>query len=496
MIFKIFLVVLGALVWSQRSVASQPERGVLNVEDLSVILSKWYDLTDALKLDDLIWDAGKTNLMISMHDSSSAIYGKYRTYQTINPDLIQIPDSMNRLHAAESASLHAVVENLNRIEAQWKSRLNLEDEANYNKLRGEMDAIIAGLLNLFSPEEVEYTKPLAATVVAQLVDNLRKDPAGQLKEYQMGNLPGQFRYEPENFPDSLIQYVGAKPYATCDFEALTAEMKKEIPPFDSEYVTQVEEIRCLGRSGDNDGNSVLGPNCARTINDDELKSMTLGYASFDALAEIRSYIAKSRNYGFLDSLRVRTLSAVGGFDSTRHTWTVRPFLNHWRPASAMRSGSGGEVSLWPIETNWNYRDPDNFCEPEYPSGNASNVAMNSALIERLLSEDPRNAGLGRNIITIDGEDPKIQWQGTYKNNNTEISVSEKVVNLDQFSAAIEDARVFSGAHFRFSVRDGTKLGNRIGHQIWNNGFLARVGGANDKGGAFLTEVGTFRFCAH
>lgn len=494
-IFKESLLLL-SFCWLSQASASTLNQGVLKTTDTGVILSKWKELATALQLDEWTWDEARAEVMLAMFDSGNSFLGKYRSYVYVEPRQMNLSQQMNRVRIAEAASLNALVLYVDYMEKRWRSQLNLEQEAKFEKIRKEMATLLDDFFSRFEAREIEFAKPISQHVVFQLTSVLRVNAEGRLKQYNMGNSPGQFRYEPGVEPDSLIKYVGAKAFATCNFEAVTSDMKRDLPPFDQEYVDQIEEVRCLGRKDDESGNPVLGPNCKRTITQDELKIATLGYETSGPLKGIQNHISRTRQYGFLDYLRVSIIDTIGDYDSITYAWSLRPFMNHWRPASAMRSGSGHQISLWTVEPNWEYRHPSNYCEPEYPSGIATAAATENALYESIIAEDPRNAGQGRDVTKIDGELTALEWKGSYKQNGEERVVSETVKNLDQLENAAADARVLSGGHFRRSVVDGVRLGNRIGKQIWQNGFLALINSENDRGGSFLTLDGAFRHCAH
>ena len=73
---KILAFVLLISFLGQVDESRSAENGVLKIEDFNVIMTKWSDISDALKLDDWSWDLSRSNLLISMHDGASAIHGK------------------------------------------------------------------------------------------------------------------------------------------------------------------------------------------------------------------------------------------------------------------------------------------------------------------------------------------------------------------------------------------------------------------------------------
>jgi hypothetical protein len=137
----------------------------------------------------------------------------------------------------------------------------------------------------------------------------------------------------------------------------------------------------------------------------------------------------------------------------RVSWTNVPFLNRWRPVTAIQAG----------DTDGNATDPDPSwlplvptpTHPEYP---AAHGCVTTAFAETIADF------MGTKNVTI-----------TLTSLTSPNRPSHTFFRTDDMVHAIVDARIYGGMHFRTSGQRGVVIGRKVAHWVSKHYFRPRDG---------------------
>jgi hypothetical protein len=144
-----------------------------------------------------------------------------------------------------------------------------------------------------------------------------------------------------------------------------------------------------------------------------------------------------------ENARLFALLAMAGADGLISSMEGKYYYNLWRPLTAIRAADTDDNAKTVADPTWTtYIGTPPY--PSYPSNHASGSGASIAVLED---------AFGKRGHSFSVSTPA--WPGVVLNYTT----------FEQIGADIDDARVFSGIHFRFDQVAGRKQGTQVGHYI-------------------------------
>lgn len=427
------------------------------------------------------WD--RTVSRLAMHDAYNSVYPVFRTYTDFHFETHRDPELVG-----EAAALSALDQFFELTTKDADVLIKPQDLKAFKQKREELTKQIKILSDRFDPLILAEGRSNARQIVEYYLFVLRVNDMGNEKQYHESNAPGQFRREPGAATDSYLPLVGAKKMVLSDVSEVTQNLFSAVPNFAAPYIDDVNEVRCLGRAADAKGNPVTGPGCVTSISANQLQEMALGKDIGTIIWQTMDELVVLTQMSFAEGLRLYAGMAGVVFDEDVISWSLRFQVNHWRPINVNRSGFGKEISGFVVEPNWNARSGWLPEFPDYPSGSQAGYAAAIAWLAQVLDENPAHQKHGTDFSMIMGKPYAVQMSAEYFLNNQSQKVTKSFTDFSEMLRLQGEARILVGDHFRFSVRDGRILGERVSTQSWKKGFLARIGAANDQGHSHLAKA--------
>jgi VCPO second helical-bundle domain len=201
------------------------------------------------------------------------------------------------------------------------------------------------------------------------------------------------------------------------------------------YAADLAEVEAYGRSDS-------------TVRTQEQTEIARFWAenSFVQWSRIVRGLADSRGFGLRESAQLLGLVHVAAADTMIACFDAKYYFNFWRPVHAIqRADIDGNARTEP-DTTWTPFLVVNH--PEYPSGHA---CFTGAVTEALRAY----FGTDRLPLTID---------------STVTGTARSYARLSDILAEVEDARVWSGLHFRTTMVEGAKLARKIVSHVVAHSF--------------------------
>lgn len=161
-------------------------------------------------------------------------------------------------------------------------------------------------------------------------------------------------------------------------------------------------------------------------------------------------IAVTAGFSLAENARLFALLATAGSDALIACWDTKYTYNFWRPVTAIPAGDTDDNpdtapdSAWlPLLVTPNH--------PEYPSAHGCFSTATFTILRRFLGTD-------RFEFTVESAVP---------------GVVQPVRSYSSFSQVIDEigeARIYGGLHYRFSVRDGVTIGEKVAQFAWKHFF--------------------------
>jgi membrane-associated phospholipid phosphatase len=239
-----------------------------------------------------------------------------------------------------------------------------------------------------------------------------------LPPYVPGSAPGDWQPTPPLYgPPLFRQFATMTPFAMTS----PAQFLPPGPPplASTRYARAVAEVQALGSA----------TSTVRTAEQTQTAVFWQGDAPAAIWNRVADQLAVADHVPFLRNARLLALTNIALADATIGIWNAKNTYNFWRPVTAIRAST---------DPSWTPLLPTPAFQ-EYPSGHSG---VSSAAASVLAS---------------------------FYGNRTSFSVTSAGLpgvqrDFTSFSAAVrqvEDARVYAGFHFRFSVIDGAVLGARV-----------------------------------
>jgi hypothetical protein len=152
-------------------------------------------------------------------------------------------------------------------------------------------------------------------------------------------------------------------------------------------------------------------------------------------------VAAANGTSLSENARIFALLNMGGADAVIACWDTKFTYNFWRPVTAIRAAhTDGNPATDPDPSWSSFVVTPPF--PEYVSGHACYAGAAKYVLERFFGR-----AADKDITLVSSTLP---------------GVSRTYTSFQQIADEIDNARVWGGIHFRFSVELGRKLGENVG----------------------------------
>jgi hypothetical protein len=158
----------------------------------------------------------------------------------------------------------------------------------------------------------------------------------------------------------------------------------------------------------------------------------------------------------VDSARFMTLVSVGLTDAIIAVLDAKYHYNFWRPITAIRNGDMDDNPATEREATWQPIATTPM-HPEYPCAHCIQSGSVAGVVK---------AALGTMDI------PEIAMTSP-----TAPGVTRRWTSMTALIEEIANARVWSGFHYRFSTRVGTRMGLEVGDYVVKNAMQPIVTGS-------------------
>jgi hypothetical protein len=266
--------------------------------------------------------------------------------------------------------------------------------------------------------------------------------------YVFGTAPGDYQSTPPNFPSQPVFTHWAR---VVPFALRRADQFRPGPPpsLDSDrYSRALEEIASDGVGGSTTASA-----------DQALSGRFWNGAIQNYWNEIAQTAAEKQRLTVVQSARLFALLNLSLADSVIAFYDAKYTYNFWRPVTAIRAADGDDNPDTAGDLNWLPLVGNTAPDPAYPGAHA----VISAAAEEVLA-----AVLGRTRFDFDV---------------TSEVLPGVVRSFGSVSAAAREAtlsRIFAGAHFRFDLTSGHRLGRDVADFVLDHFMTVRRRGGDDR----------------
>jgi hypothetical protein len=155
--------------------------------------------------------------------------------------------------------------------------------------------------------------------------------------------------------------------------------------------------------------------------------------------------ATARRLSINENARLFALMNMAGADAAIAAFKIKYSTNYWRPITAIRNGAAAANGAITADPNW---EPLTVTpnHPEFPSGHCIVSGAYAQVLRDFFQSDE---------IQFTYIYPPALGQGLMRT----------YTSFSQMTKEVEDARVFSGIHFRSTDEESTELGRKIGAHV-------------------------------
>jgi len=356
----------------------------------------------------------------AMYDAVNAIDGTHTPYVV---DFTDVSRSASQ-DAAAAVAAHEVLVTL------------------YPPFRGQLDAqllqVLAGI-----PEGADKAQGISiGQAVADRILALRSNDGAHAQPipFVFGNAPGDYQSTPPNFPrqPQFTHWSRVTPFAL----ARANQFRPGSPPAltSDTYSDAFDEVKALGMV-----------NGTASSADEALTGRFWNGAIQNYWNEITQTAALAHHLTTAQSARLFALlnltlaDGVIAFYDAKYTYTV------WRPVTAIRAADTDNNPETLADPNWLPEVINTAPDPSYPGAHAVISAGGAAVLISVLDKDEFDFNVTSEVM------PGVER------------------SFERLSAAAEEAtlsRIFAGAHFRFDLTTGQRLGREVADFVVDN-FLTR-----------------------
>jgi len=259
--------------------------------------------------------------------------------------------------------------------------------------------------------------------------------------FVFGSAPGDYQSTPPNFPKQpqFTHWSHVTPFAL----ERASQFRPGPPPAltSDAYSDAFNEVKSLGIA-----------NGTASSPDQALTGRFWNGAIQNYWNEITQTAAVAHNLTTAQSARLFALLNLAMADSVIAFYDAKYTYNLWRPVTAIRAGDSDGNPETAADPNWLPEVGNTAPDPSYPGAHA--------------------------VISAAAADVLVSFFGR---NRFNFSVTSEVMpgvqrSFTNFSSAAEEAtlsRIFAGAHFRFDLTRGQRLGRKVAGFVVDNFLTSR-----------------------
>ncbi len=356
----------------------------------------------------------------AMYDAVNAIDGTHTPYVV---DVTDVSRSASQ-DAAAAVAAHEVLVTL------------------YPPFQGQLDAqllqVLAGI-----PEGADKARGMSiGQAVADRILALRSNDGAHAQPipFVFGNAPGDYQSTPPNFPrqPQFTHWSRVTPFAL----ARANQFRPGSPPAltSDTYSDAFDEVKALGIV-----------NGTASSADEALTGRFWNGAIQNYWNEITQTAALAHHLTTAQSARLFALLNLTLADGVIAFYDAKYTYTFWRPVTAIRAADTDNNPETLADPNWLPEVINTAPDPSYPGAHAVISAGGAAVLISVLDKDEFDFNVTSEVM------PGVER------------------SFERLSAAAEEAtvsRIFAGAHFRFDLTTGQRLGRDVADFVVDN-FLTR-----------------------
>ena len=356
----------------------------------------------------------------AMYDAVNAIDGTHTPYVV---DFTDVSRSASQ-DAAAAVAAHEVLVTL------------------YPPFQGQLDAqllqVLAGI-----PEGADKAQGISiGQAVADRILALRSNDGAHAQPipFVFGNAPGDYQSTPPNFPrqPQFTHWSRVTPFAL----ARANQFRPGSPPAltSDTYSDAFDEVKALGMV-----------NGTASSTDEALTGRFWSGAIQNYWNEITQTAALAHHLTTAQSARLFALLNLTLADGVIAFYDAKYTYTFWRPVTAIRAADTDNNPETLADPNWLPEVINTAPDPSYPGAHAVISAGGAAVLISVLDKDEFDFNVTSEVM------PGVER------------------SFERLSAAAEEAtlsRIFAGAHFRFDLTTGQRLGREVADFVVDN-FLTR-----------------------
>src|SRR5262245_60636225 len=348
-------------------------------------------------------------VQVAMFDAVNSIERRYRPY------LVQLPvaPTTSKEAAATAAAGAALASLVPQVEGEVR-----------NATTAYLDAIPAG------DAKTDGIK-LGEAIAARILEARAADGTSAPDIYRPKTKPGVYVPTPITVGST---WANGKPFALTS--ASQFRPQPPIPLAGEQWAADYNEIKELG-------SRTSTKRSAKQTEDARFWLIT-GPQSTDPVVR---QVAAARKMNVIDSARFAAVAAVAGADAYFAVMDAKYHYDFWRPITAIRNGDADDNAATERDAAWQPID-NTPMHPEYPCAHCIVSGAVAAALETMLGT---------------ADIPEVAMTSS-----TMPGVSHRWTNLRAYNDEVSYARIWSGFHYRFSVRVGQEMGRRIGQYVAEN----------------------------
>jgi hypothetical protein len=346
---------------------------------------------------------------VAMFDAVNSIARRYRPY------LVQLPaDPAVSKEAAAAAAAATVLATID------------------DKTAGEMKTALATYLGSIPDGAAKSDGvKLGEAVAAKVLEARRNDGSEAPDAYRPRTAPGV--YVPTAITISSM-WPTMKPFAIASGSQFRPEAPLALNS--NEWAAEYNEIKDYGGQ----------VSAKRTAEQTEIARFWLVGPPVAYHPFVRRLVL-AKQMSVVDSARLMALVSVGLTDAIIAVLDAKYHYNFWRPITAIRNGDIDGNPATELEATWQPIATTPM-HPEYPCAHCIQSGSVAAVVTAVLGS--------ADIPEIALSSPAAP------------GVTRRFTNMTAFADEIASARIWSGFHYRFSTRVGTRMGLAVGDYVAKN----------------------------
>jgi hypothetical protein len=362
-----------------------------------------------------------------------------------NATAAALPIAVPPIHARVMAAMHGAVHDaINSIEPQNDPyRFPVEAPAGASKdaaaasaahgviaalvpsQKAALDTALAQSLAKIGDERSKADGIAVGKAVAERMLAWRaKDKFDAKAEDKPGTGAGVWQRTPPGLaPGALPQLGGVTPFTLKSAEQFAAKGRPALSS--GEFARDLDEIKRLG-----------GRHSTERTADQTAAALFWAGNEIPPLNAVVRATSQARNLSMHENARLFALTHMAAADAFIVSFRIKYLENAWRPITAIRAGYGSVAA----DPNWEsllITPP----HPDYPSAHCIATGAVAQVLRDLFGSD----------------DVKFSYVFP-----PGLGMMRSYTSLTQIEKEMEDARAFSGIHFRSTNEHSTELGRRVG----------------------------------